>query len=157
MDAQTLDLARLQFAITAGGHFLFVALTLGLAAFLVVMQTRATVAGSDVHQRMTRFWGQLYVINYGMGIITGIVMEFQFGLNWSGLTDFAGDIFGAPLAMEALVAFFLESTFLGLWIFGWNRLNKWVHLALIWVVGPDGSALGMPPEPDERPEPAPTF
>ncbi|GAA2102555.1 cytochrome ubiquinol oxidase subunit I [Actinomadura alba] len=134
MNAETLDLARLQFAITAGAHFLFVALTLGLAAFLVFAQTRATVSGSGVHQRMTRYWGQLYIINYGMGIITGIVMEFQFGLNWSGLTDMAGDVFGAPLAMEALIAFFIESTFLGLWIFGWNHLNKWVHLALIWVV-----------------------
>jgi cytochrome d ubiquinol oxidase subunit I len=134
MNAETLDLARLQFAITAGSHFLFVALTLGLAAILVLVQTRATVTGDDVYERMTRFWGQLYIINYGMGLVTGLFMEFQFGLNWSGLIKTAGDVFGAPMAMEALVAFFIESTFLGLWIFGWGRLNKWVHLALIWVV-----------------------
>ncbi|MFA1538323.1 cytochrome ubiquinol oxidase subunit I [Actinomadura monticuli] len=134
MNAETLDLARLQFAITAGAHFLFVALTLGLAPLLAAIQTRATVSGSETHWRMTRFWGQLYVINYGMGIVTGLVMEFQFGLNWSGLTTFAGDVFGAPLAMETLVAFFIESTFLGLWIFGWGRVNKWAHLALLWIV-----------------------
>ncbi|GLW63901.1 cytochrome ubiquinol oxidase subunit I [Actinomadura rubrobrunea] len=134
MDAETLDLARLQFAITSGAHFLFVALTLGLAVVVAAVQTRATASGSDAHWRMTRFWGQLYVINYGMGIVTGLVMEFQFGLSWSGLTTVAGDVFGAPLAMEALVAFFIESTFLGLWIFGWGRINRWVHLALLWVV-----------------------
>ncbi|MFI6540061.1 cytochrome ubiquinol oxidase subunit I [Nonomuraea sp. NPDC050547] len=130
----TVELARLQFALTAGAHFLFVALTLGLATLVAVIQTRATLTRSPVHMRMTRFWGQLYIINYAMGIVTGIVMEFQFGLSWSGLTDFAGNVFGASLAIETLVAFFIESTFLGLWIFGWNRLNRWAHLALIWVV-----------------------
>ncbi|WP_312866391.1 cytochrome ubiquinol oxidase subunit I [Streptomyces boluensis] len=131
---ETLDLARLQFALTAGGHFLFVALTLGLATVVACLQTRATLSGSVLHARMVRFWGQLYVINYAVGIVTGIVMEFQFGLSWSGLTHYAGDVFGASMALETVVAFFVESTFLGLWIFGWNRFNRWVHLALIWVV-----------------------
>ncbi|ASO21856.1 cytochrome d ubiquinol oxidase subunit I [Actinoalloteichus hoggarensis] len=134
MNAETLELARLQFALTAGAHFLFVALTLGLATIVACIQTRATFSRSEVHARMTRFWGQLYVINYAVGIVTGLVMEFQFGMSWSGLTHFAGNVFGASLAMETLVAFFIESTFLGLWIFGWHRLNRWAHLALIWIV-----------------------
>jgi cytochrome d ubiquinol oxidase subunit I len=127
-------IARLQFATTTSLHFLFVLLTLGLVTLVAVTQTRHTLSRNPVHQRMTRFWGHLYVINYVLGIATGIVMEFQFGLNWTGLTAFAGDVFGGPLAVETLVAFFLESTFLGLWIFGWDRLNRWVHLALIWLV-----------------------
>ncbi|MEU7894328.1 cytochrome ubiquinol oxidase subunit I [Nonomuraea sp. NPDC049152] len=131
---ETVDLARLQFALTAGAHFLFVALTLGLATLVAVLQTRATLTRSPLHMRMVRFWGQLYIINYAMGIVTGLVMEFQFGMSWSGLTHFAGNVFGAALAMETLVAFFIESTFLGLWIFGWDRLNRWAHLALIWIV-----------------------
>ncbi|MEU8250735.1 cytochrome ubiquinol oxidase subunit I [Nonomuraea sp. NPDC048916] len=131
---ETVELARLQFALTAGAHFLFVALTLGLATLVAVIQTWATVTRSPVHLRMTRFWGQLYVINYAMGIVTGLVMEFQLGMSWSGLTDFAGSVFGSAMALETLVAFFIESTFLGLWIFGWGRLNRWAHLALIWVV-----------------------
>ncbi|MFI6500236.1 cytochrome ubiquinol oxidase subunit I [Nonomuraea typhae] len=131
---ETVELARLQFAFTAGAHFLFVSLTLGLVTLVAIIQTWATVRRSPVHMRMTRFWGQLYIINYAMGIVTGIVMEFQFGLSWSGLTDFAGNAFGASLAIETLVAFFIESTFLGLWIFGWNRLNRWAHLAAIWIV-----------------------
>ncbi|TDD66458.1 cytochrome ubiquinol oxidase subunit I [Jiangella aurantiaca] len=129
-----LELARLQFALTAGAHFLFVALTLGLATVVAVLQTRATVGRSAIHARMTRFWGRLYVINYAMGIVTGLVMEFQLGLSWSGLTHFAGNVVGASLAMETLVAFFVESTFLGLWVFGWDKLNRWAHLAAIWVV-----------------------
>lgn len=131
---ETVDLARLQFALTAGAHFLFVALTLGLATLVAVVQTWATLTRSPVHERMTRFWGQLYIINYAMGIVTGLVMEFQLGLSWSGLTEYAGNVFGSALAIETLVAFFIESTFLGLWIFGWNKLNRWAHLALIWIV-----------------------
>ncbi|SEQ14396.1 cytochrome d ubiquinol oxidase subunit I [Lentzea xinjiangensis] len=127
------DLARLQFALTTSFHFLFVLLTLGLVTLLVVVQTRFTITGAPVHERMTRFWGRIYVINYALGIVTGVVMEFQFGLNWSGLGTFAGDVFGAPLALETLIAFFLESTFLGLWIFGWGRLNRWLHLSLLWL------------------------
>ncbi|GAA4617610.1 cytochrome ubiquinol oxidase subunit I [Actinoallomurus liliacearum] len=130
----TLSLARSLFALTAGTHFLFVALTLGLATLVAIVQTRAVFGGDAVHLRMVRFWGQLYVINYAVGIVTGLLMEFQFGLCWPGLTDRARDVFGAPLAMETLVAFFVEATFLGLWIFGWDRLNRHAHLALIWIV-----------------------
>ena len=126
--------ARLQFALTAGAHFLFVALTLGLVTLVVLMQLRATVTGSEVHGRMVGFWGRLYVINYAIGIVTGLVLEFQFGMVWTGLTRVTGDVFGVPLALETIGAFFIESTFLGLWIFGWNRFNKWVHLAMITVV-----------------------
>ncbi|WP_440102860.1 cytochrome ubiquinol oxidase subunit I [Streptosporangium sp. H16] len=129
-----LDLARTQFAVTGSLHFLFVVLTLGLAPLIAIMHTRYAVTGKPVHERATRFWGQIYVINYALGILTGLVMEFQFGMNWSGLSHYAGDIFGAPLAIETLGAFFLESTFLGLWIFGWHRLPKWLHVACIWVV-----------------------
>jgi cytochrome bd ubiquinol oxidase subunit I len=129
-----LDLARTQFAVTGSLHFLFVVLTLGLAPLIAIMHTRYAVTGKPVHERVTRFWGQIYVINYALGILTGLVMEFQFGMNWSGLSHYAGDIFGAPLAIETLGAFFLESTFLGLWIFGWHRLPKWLHLACIWLV-----------------------
>ncbi|MFG1948849.1 cytochrome ubiquinol oxidase subunit I [Nonomuraea sp. NPDC048826] len=130
----TVDLARLQFALTAGAHFLFVALTLGLATLVAVIQTRATIGRSPVHLGMTRFWGQLYIINYAMGIVTGLVMEFQLGMAWSGLAEFAGNAFGSALALETMIAFFVESTFLGLWIFGWDKLNRWAHLAVIWVV-----------------------
>jgi cytochrome bd ubiquinol oxidase subunit I len=129
-----LDLARLQFALTGSLHFLFVVLTLGLAPLVAIMNIRWARSGKPVHEGMTRFWGQIYVINYAMGIVTGLVMEFQFGLSWSGLSHFAGDVFGAPLAMETLIAFFLESTFLGLWIFGWHRLPKWLHVGCIWMV-----------------------
>ncbi|MEU8386002.1 cytochrome ubiquinol oxidase subunit I, partial [Streptosporangium sp. NPDC048865] len=129
-----LDLARTQFAVTGSLHFLFVVLTLGLAPLIAIMHTRYAVTGKPVHERVTRFWGQIYVINYALGILTGLVMEFQFGMNWSGLSHYAGDVFGAPLAIETLGAFFLESTFLGLWIFGWHRLPRWLHVACIWVV-----------------------
>jgi cytochrome bd ubiquinol oxidase subunit I len=134
VNPETLDLARWQFALTAGGHFLFVSLTLGLATVVACVQTWAVLSGRSVHMRMVRFWGGLYVINYAVGIVTGIVMEFQFGMAWSGLGHYAGGVFGASLAMETVAAFFIESTFLGLWIFGWNRFNRWVHLGLLWVV-----------------------
>ncbi|GGV38558.1 cytochrome ubiquinol oxidase subunit I [Actinomadura cremea] len=134
-----LMLARVQFALTAGSHFLFVALTLGLATLVALMQTVATLrggprGGAAVQSRMVRFWGQLYVINYAVGIVTGLVMELQLGLNWAGMSRVTGGVFGAPLALETIGAFFVESTFLGLWIFGWDRLNRWVHLGAIWVV-----------------------
>ncbi|MFE0800639.1 cytochrome ubiquinol oxidase subunit I [Streptomyces sp. NPDC058812] len=132
------DLARLQFAATTGIHWLFVLLTMGLVPLVAVMHTRAAFTRDPVvravRERMTRFWGQLYVINYAVGIVTGLVMEFQFGLSWSGLSKFAGNVFGAPLALETLIAFFAESTFLGMWIFGWGRLRKGVHVTLIWLV-----------------------
>jgi cytochrome bd ubiquinol oxidase subunit I len=129
-----LELARLQFATTAAIHFLFVLLTLGLVTLVVALQTAWLVTKKPVYQRLTRFWGLLYVINYILGIASGVVMEFQFGLNWSGLTKYLGNVFGAPLAIETLVAFFLESTFLGMWIFGWHRLGRGVHTVLIWLV-----------------------
>jgi cytochrome d ubiquinol oxidase subunit I len=127
-------LARLQFATTTSIHFLFVILTLGLVTLLVYLQTAWFITKKPIYERLTRFWGLLYVINYVLGIATGIVMEFQFGLNWSGLSRYVGNVFGAPLAMETLVAFFLESTFLGMWIFGWHRLHRGVHLTLLWLV-----------------------
>ncbi|MER5349540.1 cytochrome ubiquinol oxidase subunit I [Kitasatospora sp. NPDC002551] len=132
------DLARLQFAATTSVHWLFVILTMGLVPLVAFMHTRAAYtrdpATRAVRERMTRFWGQLYVINYAVGIVTGLVMEFQFGLSWSGLSKFAGNVFGAPLALETLIAFFAESTFLGMWIFGWGRMRRGVHVALIWLV-----------------------
>ncbi|MFI6796753.1 cytochrome ubiquinol oxidase subunit I [Streptosporangium canum] len=134
----TLDLARLQFAVTTGVHWLFVILTLGLVPLVAIMQTRSLRARDRVRRvaldRMTRFWGQIYVINYALGIVTGLVMEFQFGLTWSGLGKYTGNVFGAPLALETLIAFFAESTFLGMWIFGWDRLRPGLHVTLIWLV-----------------------
>ncbi|WP_433057758.1 cytochrome ubiquinol oxidase subunit I [Dactylosporangium sp. CS-033363] len=129
-----LEYARLQFGLTASLHFTFVAITLGLVFLVAVMQTRFTTTGREVYGRMARFWGRLYVINYAVGIATGLVMEFEIGLNWAGLSKLTGDVFGAPLALETLVAFVLESTLLGLWIFGWGRLGKRLHLGLIWGV-----------------------
>ncbi|MCG5218877.1 cytochrome ubiquinol oxidase subunit I [Streptosporangium sp. KLBMP 9127] len=116
-------------------HFLFVSLSLGLVAFLIAMQTAYVITGNAVFERMVKFWGRLYVINYGVGIISGIVMEFQFGLNWSGLTAMFGDVFGGALALETLVAFFVEATLLGAWIFGWGVLGRKTHLALLWLIG----------------------
>lgn len=134
----TLDLARWQFAATTSIHWMFVILTMGLVPLVAIMHTRAAFTRDEGErttlERMTRFWGQLYLINYALGIVTGLVMEFQFGLGWSGLSKFAGNVFGAPLALETLVAFFAESTFLGMWIFGWGRLRRGVHVTLIWLV-----------------------
>ncbi len=140
---ETLDLSRWQFAITTIYHFFFVPLTLGLSILVAVMQTMYVRTGEDTYKRMTRFWGRLFIINFILGVATGIVQEFQFGMNWSEYSRFVGDIFGAPLAIEALLAFFLESTFLGIWIFGWDRLDKRLHLATIWLValGSNISAL----------------
>jgi cytochrome d ubiquinol oxidase subunit I len=128
-----LDLARWQFAITTVYHFLFVPLTIGLSLLVAGMQTAWVRTGDERYLQMTKFWGKLLLINFAMGVVTGIVQEFQFGMNWSDYSRFVGDIFGAPLAIEGLLAFFLESTFLGLWIFGWDRLPKRVHLACIWL------------------------
>ncbi|BCB79994.1 cytochrome ubiquinol oxidase subunit I [Phytohabitans flavus] len=127
-------LARLQFATTTSIHFLFVLVTLGLVTLLVYLQTAWFLTRKPVYERLTRFWGTFYLVNYALGITTGIVMEFQFGLNWSGLSRYVGNVFGAPLAIETLVAFFLESTLLGMWIFGWHRLRRGVHLALLYGV-----------------------
>lgn len=127
-------LARLQFTITCVFHFFFVPLTLGLSILIALMETMYVRTGNELYKRMTKFWGKLFLINFAMGVVTGIVMEFQFGMNWSEYSRFVGDIFGAPLAIEALLAFFLESTFLGLWIFGWDRLSPRMHAATIWMV-----------------------
>ncbi|MHA7132500.1 cytochrome ubiquinol oxidase subunit I [Oerskovia turbata] len=129
-----LDLARWQFAITTVYHFIFVPLTIGLAPLVAIMQTAWVRTGNERWLKLTKFFGKLLLINFAIGVVTGIVQEFQFGMNWSEYSRFVGDVFGAPLAMEALAAFFIESTFLGLWIFGWDRLNKKVHLACIWAV-----------------------
>ncbi len=138
-----LALARWQFAITTIYHFFFVPLTMGLAILVAVMETLYVRRGDQVYKRMAKFWGKLFVINFAVGVVTGLVLEFQFGLNWSEYSRFVGDIFGAPLAIEALLAFFLESTFLGIWIFGWDKLPKGVHAAAIWMVaiGSNLSAL----------------
>ncbi|GAB0107078.1 cytochrome ubiquinol oxidase subunit I [Nocardia sp. JMUB6875] len=128
------DVARWQFGITTVYHFIFVPLTIGLAPLVAGLQTAWVVTGKEHWLRLTKFFGKLFLINFALGVATGIVQEFQFGMSWSEYSRFVGDIFGAPLAMEALVAFFMESTFLGLWIFGWDRLPKKVHLACIWLV-----------------------
>jgi len=138
-----LDLARLQFGVVTVYHFFFVPLTLGLSVLIAIIQTMWHVTGDETYKRMTKFWGKLFVINFAMGVVTGIVQEFQFGMNWSEYSRFMGDIFGAPLAIEALLAFYLESTFIGVWMFGWDKLPKKVHLASVWLVaiGSNLSAL----------------
>jgi len=141
MDA--LALARWQFAVTTIFHFWFVPLTLGLSIFVAIMETKYVKSGDELYKRMAKFWGTIFLINFAMGVVTGIVQEFQFGLNWSEYSRFMGDIFGAPLAIEALLAFYMESTFIGVWIFGWDRLSKKVHLTAAWLVaiGSNISAL----------------
>ena len=127
------SLSRWQFGITTVYHFLMVPLTIGLGLTVAYFQTRWYRSGDEAYLRLTKFFGKLFLINFAMGVVTGIVQEFQFGMNWANYSRFVGDVFGAPLAMEALVAFFLESTFLGLWIFGWERLSPRLHLATIWA------------------------
>ena len=129
----SLDLARWQFAITTVYHFLFVPITIGMAFLVAGLHTAWYRTAKLKYLRATKFFGKLFLINFAIGVVTGIVQEFQFGMNWSSYSRFVGDIFGAPLAMEGLLAFFLESTFLGLWIFGWDRLPKKLHLASIWI------------------------
>ena len=128
------SLSRLQFAVTSMFHFIFVPLTLGLSIMTAYMETRWVKTGDEVYLKMTRFWGKLFLINFALGVVTGITMEFQFGMNWAEYSKYVGDIFGAPLAIEATVAFFLESVFIGLWIFGWNKVSKNVHALSIWLV-----------------------
>src|SRR5262245_10019067 len=128
-----LDIARWQFGIVTVYHFLFVPLTIGLTALVALMETIWLRTRKPEWLRLTKFFAKLMLINFAIGVVTGIVQEFQFGMNWSDYSRFVGDVFGAPLAVEALLAFFLESTFLGLWIFGWDRLPKRVHLAAIWL------------------------
>ncbi|MCL2653797.1 MAG: cytochrome ubiquinol oxidase subunit I [Propionibacteriaceae bacterium] len=131
MDA--LVLARWQFGITTVYHFLFVPMTIGITWLVAIMQTKWTNTGSVAWYRLTRLFGKIFLINFAAGVVTGIVQEFQFGMNWSEYSRFVGDIFGAPLALEALIAFFMESTFVGLWIFGWNKLSKKAHLVMIYL------------------------
>src|SRR5699024_7310684 len=130
---EALDLARWQFGITTIYHFLFVPLTIGLSFIVAVLQTFWYRTGKHEYLQATQFFGKIFLINFAMGVVTGIVQEFQFGMNWSDYSRFVGDVFGAPLALEALLAFFLEATFIGLWIFGWDRLPRGLHLATIWV------------------------
>ncbi|MHC1784071.1 MAG: cytochrome ubiquinol oxidase subunit I [Anaerolineaceae bacterium] len=127
-------LSQIQFASTTIYHFFFVPLTLGLSLLVAIMETMYVSSGKELYKKMAKFWGKLFLINFAMGVVTGIVLEFQFGMNWSEYSRFVGDIFGAPLAIEALVAFFLESIFLGVWIFGWGKLSKGLHLMSIWLV-----------------------
>jgi cytochrome d ubiquinol oxidase subunit I len=128
-----LELSRWQFGITTVYHFLFVPITIGLVFLVAGFETAWLRSGDDRWLKLTKFYGKLFLINFAMGVVTGIVQEFQFGMNWSAYSRYVGDIFGAPLAIEALLAFFLESTFLGLWIFGWDRLPRKVHAACIWI------------------------
>lgn len=146
-----LDVSRWQFGITTVYHFILVPLTIGLAPLIAIMQTAWVVTGNNSWYRLTKFFGKLFLINFALGVATGIVQEFQFGMNWSEYSRFVGDVFGAPLALEGLVAFFLESTFLGLWIFGWTRLPKLVHLACIWMV-----AIGSTRRPSSSSPPTPS-
>jgi len=137
------ELSRLQFALTAMYHFLFVPLTLGLAFLLFIMESVYVMTGKEVYKDMTRFWGKLFGINFALGVTTGITMEFQFGTNWAYYSHYVGDVFGAPLAIEGLMAFFLESPFIGLFFFGWDRLSKHKHLLVTFLMafGSNLSAL----------------
>lgn len=131
---EALDLARWQFAITTIFHFFFVPLTLGLSIFIALLETKYVRSGDEMFKKMAQFWGTIFIINFAMGVVTGIVQEFQFGMNWSEYSRFMGDIFGAPLAIEALLAFYLESTFIGVWLFGWDKISKKAHLVSAWLV-----------------------
>jgi len=141
MDATIL--ARWQFAIVTIYHFFYVPLTLGMTIFIALIETKYVKTGDEMYKRMAKFWGKVFLINFAIGVVTGIVQEFQFGMNWSEYSRFMGDIFGAPLAIEALLAFYMESTFIGLWVFGWDKISKKQHLATAWLValGSNLSAL----------------
>ncbi len=143
MDLDVVGLSRLQFALTALYHFLFVPLTLGLSMVIAIMETVYVMTGRPIWRQMTKFWGVLFGINFAIGVSTGLVMEFQFGMNWSYYSHYVGDVFGAPLAIEGLMAFFLEATFVGLFFFGWDRLSKRQHLMVTWLtaIGTNFSAL----------------
>jgi cytochrome d ubiquinol oxidase subunit I len=143
MELDIVALSRLQFAVTALYHFLFVPLTIGLSVVIAIMETVYVMTGRTIWRQMTKFWGTLFGINFVLGVSTGIVMEFQFGMNWSYYSHYVGDIFGAPLAIEGMMAFFLEATFVGLFFFGWDKLSKLGHLVATWCValGSNFSAL----------------
>lgn len=129
-----LEAARLQFTTTTVFHFFFVPITLGLSILVAIFETQYVRTGNEMYKTMAKFWGKLFLINFAIGVVTGIAQEFEFGMNWSEYSRYVGDIFGAPLAVEALMAFFIESTFIGIWIFGWDRLSKRAHLTAIWLV-----------------------
>lgn len=137
-ELDALSLARWQFGLTTIYHFLFVPLTIGMVLLVAILQSAWVKTGKEKYLKLTKFFGKIFLINFAMGVVTGIVQEFQFGMNWSDYSRFVGDVFGAPLAMEGLLAFFFEATFIGLWIFGWDKLSKGVHLATIWM-----TALGV--------------
>lgn len=143
MNEAVVELSRLQFALTAMFHFIFVPLTLGLSFLLAIMESVYVMTGKEIYKQMTKFWGKLFGINFAIGVATGLTMEFQFGMNWSYYSHYVGDIFGAPLAIEGLMAFFLESTFVGLFFFGWDKMSKVKHLCTTWLValGSNFSAL----------------
>ena len=136
-------LSRLQFAVAVFFHFIFVPLTLGLSVIIALMETRYVRTGDEFWKKQAKFWGKLFVINFTLGVVTGITLEFQFGTNWSRYSEYVGDIFGSLLAIEATVAFFLESTFLAVWHFGWNRVGKKLHLACIWLVALAGNLSAL--------------
>src|SRR5487761_2191351 len=140
---EVVDLSRLQFAATAFYHFLFVPLALGLSFLLAIMETVYVMTGKEIYRDMTKFWGKLFGINFALGVTTGLTMEFQFGTNWAYYSHYVGDIFGVPLAIEGLMAFFLESTMVGLFFFGWDKLSKVKHLMVTFLValGSNLSAL----------------
>jgi cytochrome d ubiquinol oxidase subunit I len=133
--SDVVDLSRLQFALTALYHFLFVPLTLGLSILLAIMETVYVMTGRSIWRQMVKYWGVLFGINFVLGVATGLTMEFQFGTNWAYYSHYVGDVFGAPLAIEGLMAFFLEATFVGLFFFGWNKLSKLQHLTCTWLLG----------------------
>ncbi|HSX19878.1 MAG TPA: cytochrome ubiquinol oxidase subunit I, partial [Gammaproteobacteria bacterium] len=143
LNESLVNLSRLQFAITALYHFLFVPLTLGLGFILAISESVYIMTGKQIYKDMTKFWGKLFVINFAMGVATGLTLEFQFGTNWAYYAHYVGDIFGIPLAIEGLMAFFLESTLIGVFIFGWDRISKVQHLAVTWAIaiGANFSAL----------------
>ncbi len=136
-------LSRLQFAAATMFHFLFVPLTLGLSVLVAIMETKYVKTGDEIYLRMTKFWGKLFLINFALGVVTGITLEFQFGTNWSRYSAYVGDIFGSLLAIEASVAFFLESTFIGIWIFGWQKLSKKAHAIVMWLVAAAGNTSAV--------------
>lgn len=136
-------LSRLQFAAATMFHFLFVPLTLGITVIIAYMETKYAKTGEEVYLRMTKFWGKLFLINFALGVVTGITLEFQFGTNWSRYSEYVGDVFGSLLAIEASVTFFLESTFIGIWIFGWKRLSAMAHARVMWVIAFAGNLSGV--------------
>ncbi|SDU19119.1 cytochrome ubiquinol oxidase subunit I [Desulfobacula phenolica] len=136
-------LSRLQFAAATMFHFLFVPLTLGISVIIAYMETKYARTGEEVYLRMTKFWGKLFLINFALGVVTGITLEFQFGTNWSRYSEYVGDVFGSLLAIEASVAFFLESTFIGIWIFGWKKMSAKAHAGVMWVVAAAGNLSGI--------------